>query len=73
MTTRYERMKMQRRMQRRIRLVVDERRMAAAARTDTHAEPADSGEITVEIPMAALLHPAPPAERAIGRFTVRSA
>ena len=30
MTTRYERMKMQRRMQRRIRLVVEERRMARA-------------------------------------------
>ena len=31
MTTRYERIKMQRRMQRRIRLVVEERRMALAA------------------------------------------
>ncbi|MEV6488579.1 hypothetical protein AB0M20_08085 [Actinoplanes sp. NPDC051633] len=30
MTTRYERIKMQRRMQRRIRLVVEERRMAMA-------------------------------------------
>ena len=30
MTTRYERIKMQRRMQRRIRLVVEERRMALA-------------------------------------------
>jgi hypothetical protein len=67
-------MKMQRRMQRRIRLVVEERRMSAA-RPDTHAEPADPGEATIEIPMAALLSPvpAPPAERAIGRVTVRSA
>ncbi len=32
MTTRYERMKMQRRMQRRIRLVVEERRIALAQR-----------------------------------------
>ena len=31
MTTRYERIKMHRRMQRRIRLVVEERRMARAA------------------------------------------
>ena len=31
MTTRYERIKMQRRMQRRIRLVVEERRMALAS------------------------------------------
>ncbi|MFI6076916.1 hypothetical protein ACIA5C_35820 [Actinoplanes sp. NPDC051343] len=74
MTTRYERLKMQRRMQRRIQLVVEERRMSAA-RPDTHAEPADTGEATIEIPVAALLRPAPapPAERAIGRFTVRSA
>ena len=72
MTTRYERLKMQRRMQRRIQLVVEERRMSAA-RPDTHAEPADTGEATIEIPVAALLHPAAPAERAIGRVTVRSA
>ena len=65
MTTRYERMKMQRRMQRRIQLVVEERRMSLA-RPDTHAEPAvEPGEATVEIPLAAV--------RAIGRFTVRSA
>jgi hypothetical protein len=62
-TTRYERMKMQRRMQRRIRLVVEERRMSAA-RTEAHAEPSDPGEATVEIPMAA--------QRAIGRVAVTS-
>jgi hypothetical protein len=63
-------MKMQRRMQRRIRLVVEERRMSLA-RPDTHSEPSDPGEATVEIPVEALLRP--PAERAIGRVTVRSA
>ncbi|HEY0531297.1 MAG TPA: hypothetical protein VGD29_06830 [Actinoplanes sp.] len=73
MTNRYERMKMQRRMQRRIQLVVEERRMSLS-RPDSHAEPADPGEVTIEIPVG-LLHPvpAPPAERAIGRFAVRSA
>lgn len=65
MTTRYERLKMQRRMQRRIRLVVEERRMALA-----HPPPADppaaDPEATMEI--------TPPAEfRAIGRVPVRSA
>jgi hypothetical protein len=71
-TTRNEKMKMQRRMQRRIRLVVEERRMS---RPDLHAEPSDPGEATIEIPVAALLPPAPapPAERAIGRVAVRSA
>jgi hypothetical protein len=60
-TSRYERLKMQRRMQRRIQLVVEERRMALA-----HAQPADDPEATMEIK--------PPAElRAIGRVTVRSA
>jgi hypothetical protein len=67
-TSRYERMKMQRRMQRRIRLVVEERRMS---RPDLHAEPSDPGETTVEIPLPT--PPAAPAERAIGRVTVRSA
>jgi hypothetical protein len=71
-TNRYEKLKMQRRMQRRIQLVVEERRMSRA-RPDIHAEPADPGEATIEIPMSALLRPAPPAERAIGRSTVRSA
>ena len=71
MTTRYERMKMQRQMQRRIRLVVEERRMSLA-RPDHEADPAiEPGEATVEIPLRAL--PAPPAARAIGRVTVRSA
>jgi hypothetical protein len=59
---------MHRRMQRRIQLVVEERRMSLG-RPDMHAEPSDPGEATVEIPIEAL----PPAERAIGRFTVRSA
>ncbi|GAA2547816.1 hypothetical protein GCM10010435_16440 [Winogradskya consettensis] len=51
MMTRYERMKMQRRMQRRIRMVVEERRMTLA-----HRPPVDQGfegvdpEATVEIP-----------------------
>jgi len=46
-TTRYERLKMQRRMQQRIRLVVEERRMAVALR------PQPGGfdpEATIEIP-----------------------
>ena len=49
--TRYERMKMQRRMQRRIRLVVEERRMALALQPP----PADAAEseATVEIPRPA--------------------
>lgn len=42
MTTRFERIKAQRRMQRRIQLVVEERRMAREA-------PADTGETTIEI------------------------
>jgi hypothetical protein len=73
-TTRNEKMKMQRRMQRRIQLVVEERRMSRA-RPDAHAEPLDPGEETIEIPLGALLSPVapPPAERAIGRFAVRSA
>jgi len=52
-TTRYERMKMQRRMQRRIQMVVEERRMARAAETATDPE------ATMEIPAERL--------RAIGR------
>jgi hypothetical protein len=65
-TNRYERMKMQRRMQRRIRLVVEERRMAFGARPRPGAEiPADP-EATVEIPP-------PTAKKAIGRVTVRPA
>jgi hypothetical protein len=63
-TNRYERMKMQRRMQRRIRMVVEERRMARARSEDA----AETGEATVEIPASALL-PAPPAARAIGRVS----
>ena len=63
MTTRYERLKMQRRMQRRIRLVVEERRMAFGAR------PASDPEETVEIPPMALPRPAP----AIGRVRIGNA
>jgi hypothetical protein len=55
-STRYERMKMQRRLQRRIRLVVEERRIALALPPD----PADA-ESTVELP-----------PRVVGRVTVDS-
>ena len=76
MTTRYERMKMQRRMQRRIRLVVEERRMSLL-RPDHHAEPALDVEATVEIAPLTEIRPAPlvvPAPlRAVGRVTVPSA
>jgi hypothetical protein len=67
-TTRYERIKMQRRMQRRIRLVVEERRMSLA-KPDHHAEPVADADTPVEI-----TPPPPPAPlRAIGRVSVRSA
>jgi len=46
---RYERMKMQRRMQRRIRLVVEERRMALSL-PPAGAEKSFDPETTVEIP-----------------------
>ena len=47
MTTRYERIKMQRRMQRRIRLVVEERRMALArGPLDGSVDPDATIEIT---------------------------
>jgi hypothetical protein len=59
-TTRYERMKMQRRMQRRIRLVVEERRIS---RADRVVEPAYDPEATMEIPAARL--------RAIGTVKVQ--
>jgi hypothetical protein len=49
-TTRYERMKMQRRLQRRIRLVVEERRIALALPPDPRAD----AEITVELPPRAI-------------------
>jgi hypothetical protein len=62
-TNRYERLKMQRRMQRRIRLVVEERRMAFAARDP---EPAVDPEATMEIPPELLALP----QRAIGRVAV---
>jgi hypothetical protein len=48
-TTRFERIKMQRRMQRRIRLVVEERRMSLALPPD-RVDP----EATVEIPLRAI-------------------
>ncbi len=49
MTNRYERIKMQRRMQRRIRLVVEERRMALALPPRRHPEPPFDPEATIEI------------------------
>ncbi len=49
MTNRYERMKMQRRMQRRIRLVVEERRMALARPPRWRAEQPFDPEATIEI------------------------
>ena len=65
MTTRYERLKMQRRMQRRIRLVVEERRMALSQPAEP-VGPATDPEATMEIK--------PPAElRAIGRVAIRPA
>ena len=65
MTTRYERLKMQRRMQRRIRLVVEERRMAFGNRPEAgHEVPVDP-EATMEIE--------PMTVRAIGRVAVRPA
>ena len=66
MTNRYERLKMQRRMQRRIRLVVEERRVAFAARD---AEPAVDPEATMEISPEMLVIP----QRAIGRVAVQQA
>ena len=63
MTSRFERIKMQRRMQRRIRLVVEERRMALGARPHEPVEPVVDAETTVEIPPQTL--------RAIGRVAVR--
>jgi hypothetical protein len=62
-TTRYERMKMQRRMQRRIRLVVEERRMSLAV---ARSEPAVDPEATIEIPTLVAL-------RAVGRATIQPA
>ncbi len=65
MTTRYERMKMQRRMQRRIQMVVEERRIALS-RPAEPVGPATDPEATMEIK--------PPVElRAIGRVAVRPA
>jgi hypothetical protein len=54
-TTRYERIKMQRRMQRRIRLVVEERRMAMAQPPQRSVE----ADVTVEL-----------IPRAIGRVSI---
>jgi hypothetical protein len=62
-TTRYERIKMQRRMQRRIRLVVEERRMALALSPRVAAEQSIDPDATVEI--------RPP--RFIGRVAVKHA
>jgi hypothetical protein len=67
---------MQRRMQRRIRLVVEERRMSQA-RADRSAVPPADVETTVEITPLTALRPAPsptpPPLRAVGRVAVRSA
>ena len=63
MTTRYERIKMQRRMQRRIRLVVEERRMALALPPRAAAEKPFDPEATIEIKPA----------RAIGRVAIKHA
>jgi hypothetical protein len=49
-STRYERMKMQRRMQQRIRLVVEERRIALAPLRDK----APDADITIELPARAI-------------------
>ncbi|BCJ42817.1 hypothetical protein GCM10010168_04430 [Actinoplanes ianthinogenes] len=68
MTNRYERLKMHRRMQRRIQLVVEERRMAFAAR---HDEPVADLETTMEIPPPDLPIVVP--QRAIGRVAVPQA
>ena len=65
MTTRYERLKMQRRMQRRIRLVVEERRMAFGTRPEAGPEVPVDPEATMEIE--------PMTVRAIGRVAVRPA
>jgi hypothetical protein len=61
-TNRYERMKIQRRMQRRIRLVVEERRMALALPRRRPAEQPFDPEATIEI-----------TPRAIGRVTIPDA
>ena len=50
MTTRHERMKMQRRMQQRIRLVVEERRLSLALPPDRGVDP----DATVELPARAI-------------------
>lgn len=49
-TTRYERLKIRRRMQRRIRLVVEERRTARARTPDPGADP----DSTMELPPPAI-------------------
>ncbi|MFI1991103.1 MULTISPECIES: hypothetical protein [unclassified Actinoplanes] len=58
MTNRYERLKMHRRMQRRIQLVVEERRVAFAAR---QPDPAFDPETTMEVSVP---------QRAIGRAAI---
>ena len=57
MSTRYERIRMQRRLRRRIRLVVEERRIALAQPKDLAGE----AERTVELP-----------GRAIGRVSIET-
>ena len=65
MTTRYERMKMQRRMQRRIQMVVEERRIALSRPAEPVGSVTDP-EATMEIRPSVEL-------RAIGRVAVRPA
>jgi len=70
-TTLYERLKMQRRMRRRIRMVVEERRMAFADQQPAPAQPATDPEATIEIRPAAAPRETP--VRAIARVTMRPA
>lgn len=59
--TRSQRMKMQRRMQRRIQMVVEERRMSLA-RPPAHLDHGIDADATIEIPRAA-----------VGRVTIEPA
>ncbi len=69
MTTRYERIKIQRRIQRQIRLVVEERRLALALQAGVTAEV----ETTIEIlPPTAVSAATPAQARAIGRVPIGS-
>ena len=67
MTNRYERLKIQRRMQRRIRMVVEERRLFFAEREE---EPATDPEATMEIPPPDLAAMTVLPQRAVGRVAL---